>query len=82
MLKSIPRSAGGNHCDPRCEISVVHVDVFGARSLDQERVVDSKPGVQKRAQPPPKGLASLKKCATEEIFEQRKFQNAQESGVD
>ena len=57
------------------------MDVLHARSLDQDCVVGSEPGVQKRAQPPPLRLASLNRAA-EEILEHRKLQETQERSLD
>jgi hypothetical protein len=61
---------------------MVHVDVLRERSLDQECVVDSEPGVQKSAQAPLRGLVSLQQRTMKEIFEYREFQDARESGAD
>ena len=61
---------------------MVHVDVLRARSLDQECVVDSEPGMQKSAQSPPSGFVSLQQRTMKEIFEYREFQDARDSGAD
>ena len=48
-----------NHRNPRCEVSVVCVNVPHARSLDQEGIVHTHPGVQESAQAARRRLLSL-----------------------
>ena len=76
------QDAGRHHRNPRCEISVMHVDVFDTGFLEQQGVVNSKPSMQKRAQPTPRGLASLQQHPTIEILEGRELHEGQDRGVD
>src|SRR5271166_3010547 len=74
--------AGCHHRDPRRKISVVHMDMLRARSSDQQGEVGSEPGMQQRAQPPPKRFSSLRQHATKKVLEYRKLQEAQQRSLD